>query len=504
MPGGWAETVATSGASIQRPPPPAGPYLVAGLGRAGRAAIELLRAAEGPTTVEAWDAALDRGMTRIARELRRSGIGCTLGGDGTDALGTDVRCLVKSPGIPLDHPLVRAAEQRGVAVVDELELAWRASPLPMVGITGTKGKSTITKLVAALGEAASGAGHMAGNTDFAPALSAVDATSGILACEISSQQLEGCTDLLPEIAIFTNVHGESNRHGSVDATAAIKRTLFVRGDRCVPTAIVNADDAHGAEIGTAVAERGGRVVRYGRSEGADYRVLAADWSLREASVELATPRGPVTVASRLPGLQNSVNVSAALAAGAELGLSVQSAAATIATVAPPPGRCEAVDRGQSFDVLVDMAHTPTSIREILTTLRKVVDSRNGASLRTVLGAPGGFTMPAPREQSGRLARQLSDQLVVTGASLRGEPPLMNLAAILRGARSADGGEVFPVLDRGAGVRLAIESATAGDVVVAIGRGPLRGLTFDRHGGGMLASDAELAAEALQAIGAKSA
>jgi UDP-N-acetylmuramoylalanine-D-glutamate ligase len=473
---------------------------VAGLGKAGSGAVELLRRRAGAGAVRVWDGSRIPHVQRLARQLRATGIQCSLGGDGTDLLVDGwARCLVKSPGIPLEHPLVIAARESGLAVVDELELAWRASPLPMVAITGTKGKSTITTLVAALGRAATGDAHMAGNTDFAPALSAITATTGIVSCEVSSQQLEGCTDLLPEVAILTNVHGESNRHGSLEATAAIKQELFVRGERCVPVAILNVDDGYGAALVGEVERRGGRVVRYGLSPAADYRVLGAEWSLDEARVELTTPYGGVTVAPRLPGLQNAVNVAAALAAGVEMGLSPECAAAVIAETDPPPGRYQQIDCGQPFDVMVDMAHTPASIEEILRSLRAVVDRRSGAALRAVVGAPGSFTMPAPRVESGRIARELTDQLVVTGASLRGEPPLINLQSILRGARASSGGVVQPVLSRAEGIRFAIESAQPTDVVVMIGRGPLRPITLDGHGGELLGSDAELAMDALQRV-----
>ncbi len=483
---------------MDRPPLPAGPYLVAGLGRAGKGAVDLLVDRFCANAVTAWDGGGQRELRTLARRMRASGVRCVLGGDPRELLELHrIRTVVKSPGIPPDHELVLAARGRGLAVVDELELAWRATPLPIVGVTGTKGKSTVTKLVSGIGAAVTGNSPMAGNTDFAPALSAIRDRAGVIACEISSQQLEGCTDLLPEIAIFTNLHPESNRHGSAAATADLKRTMFVRGDRCVPVAVVNGDDVVGAGIAADVEHRGGRVLRFGRGVGVDYRVLKAEWSLEGAVAELDTPHGPLELRSRLPGLMSAVNASAALAAGVALGATVEQAASALAEVSPPPGRYDRVDLGQPFDVLVDMAHTPESIRELLITLRAVVDRRDGAKLRAVIGLVGSYDMPSPREETGRVARQLCDQLIVTGSSLRGEPPLMNLASLLRGARPVAGGELVPVLRRPEAIRLAIESALPGDVVVTIGRGQLRTATTDRHGGGYLASDAEIATQTLR-------
>jgi UDP-N-acetylmuramoyl-L-alanyl-D-glutamate--2,6-diaminopimelate ligase len=486
---------------MSRPPLPGGPFLVAGLGRAGQGAVDLLADRFGADSVTAWDAADQRELRELAKRLRARGVRCELRGDARRLLDAHaIRTLAKSPGIPPENELVVAAKQRGLTVVDELEIAWRATPLPLVGITGTKGKSTVTTLVSAIGEAVAGSAPMAGNTDFAPALSAIRAQTGVIACEVSSQQLEGCTDLLPEIGVFTNLHRESNRHGSPEATADLKRTLFVRGERCVPVAIVNGDDRVGMEIAAAVERRRGRVVRFGLGQAADYRVRGAEWSLDAATVAIDTPEGRLELRTRLPGRMSAVNAAAALAAGVALGASIDQAATAIAETPPPPGRYDSVDLGQPFEVLVDMAHTPESIRELLTTLRVVVDRRPGAALRAVVGIPGSYAMEEPREETGRIARSLSDQLIVTGSSMRGEPPLINMASILRGARAGAGGEVCPVLRRDEAIRLAIESARPGDVVVAMGRGPLRQVTYDRHGGGYLASDMEIAAQAIEAVG----
>jgi len=169
---------------------PAGPFLVAGLGRAGRAAADaLLRVGAG--AVWAWDASSNPPQRSAARRLRARGVHVTLGGDGREALdeaGAHVT-IVKSPGIFMDVPLLRAARALGVEVIDELELGWGLCAAPIVGVTGTNGKSTTSRLCCAVLE---GAGHpveLAGNTEFGPALSAAGC-GGWVVCEVSSFQLE--------------------------------------------------------------------------------------------------------------------------------------------------------------------------------------------------------------------------------------------------------------------------------------------------------------------------
>lgn len=491
------ETAAATGLRrVARPPLPEGPYLVAGIGRAGQGAVGLLARVAGPTAVRAWDSATHATVRRIAERIARLGVDCTLGGDGTQALA-DVRCLIKSPGIPLEAPVVVEAQRCGVHVIDELELAWHCSSLPMVGVTGTKGKSTVTTLAGSVCRVAAGAAHLAGNTDFAPAWSAVTAAEGIAVCEVSSQQIEGCRNLLPDVGVFTNIHPEANRHGSPEATAAIKRQLFVRGERCVPFAVVNGDDPYGREIARGVAERGGRVVTYGEGADVEYRVRHVEWSLSGSAIDIEVRGEPIQVESRAPGPKNAVNVAAALAVGEAVGLGAREAVGAIAATPPPPGRYECVDLGQPFDAVVDMAHTPESIRECLSTLREVVARRPGASLRTIYCVIGSTAMREPRAASGRVARELSDELILTGGALRGEPPLVNLAFALEGARAAEGGELKTVLDRRKAIRATVRAARPGDVIVAIGRGPIEELSVDARGGMLHRSDAQMLAEAIR-------
>ena len=108
-------------------------------------------------------------------------------------------------------------------------------------------------------------------------------------------------------------------------------------------------------------------------------------------------------------------------------------------------------------------------------------------------------MTEPREATGRVARELADDLIVTGSALRGEPPLVNMASVLKGAREAAGGELRAVLNRRAAIELAIASARPGDIIVAFGRGPLAEMSFDAHGGGVHASDAQIATAALRSL-----
>ncbi|HEV3229331.1 MAG TPA: Mur ligase family protein, partial [Solirubrobacteraceae bacterium] len=259
-----------------RPPPPPGPYLVAGLARAGRAAVDALqRGTRDP--VLAWDCATDREHRRAAAALRKRGVEVWLGGDGVDVLehGAPVAALVKSPGVGFDSPLIERAQERGLCVLDELELGWRLSRAPIVAVTGTNGKSTTCALAVAVLEAGGHRVQLAGNTDFGPPLSAVP-PGGWVVCEVSSFQLEGSSSFLPDVAVFTNLTTEHlDRHGTMERYGELKRRMFVRGKRTALMCVVNLDDPFGRALVADIRAAGGRVLSYGRASEADFRIVEA-------------------------------------------------------------------------------------------------------------------------------------------------------------------------------------------------------------------------------------
>ena len=180
-----------------RPAVPEGPYLVAGLGEAGRSAVEALRLRQGSEGILASDHHPPGVPKRVRRALDEAGIRVHLGAqDELLDLPPAPRTLIKSPGMPADAPLIRRARERGIDVIDEVELGWRLGTAPMVAVTGTNGKTTTATLAAAVLAESGLESKLAGNADTAPPLSAVtgdpDAEPDLIVCEISSFQLESC------------------------------------------------------------------------------------------------------------------------------------------------------------------------------------------------------------------------------------------------------------------------------------------------------------------------
>lgn len=219
-----------------RPPLPAGPYVVVGLARSGQAAARLL-AGRGEEVIGS-----DSGNPDGAKRLRDAGVEVHLDGD-LEELADDAGCIVKSPGVPREAPLVRRALTLGVPVIGELELAWRLLPNRFVAVTGTNGKTTVTELLGHVWRAAGEPVAVAGNvgTPLTTLVDAVDEGTTIV-CECSSFQLEDATDFAPECAALLNITPDHlDRHGTFEDYVAAKLRIFARQSQA-DTAVIDRSD----------------------------------------------------------------------------------------------------------------------------------------------------------------------------------------------------------------------------------------------------------------------
>jgi UDP-N-acetylmuramoylalanine--D-glutamate ligase len=459
--------------SESRPAVPEGPYLVAGLGEAGRSAIEALRLRQGSDGILASDHHPPGIPKRVRRALDDAGIRVHLGAQ--DELldqSPTPRTLIKSPGMPADVPLIRRARERGIDVLDEVELGWRLGTAPMVAVTGTNGKTTTATLAAAVLARSGLEAKLAGNADTAPPLSAVtgasDAEPELIVCEISSFQLEFSPALMPEVAVFTNLsHDHLPRHGTMRRYGEVKRSLFIKDGVAVPLAVVDTIDEFGHELAGEIERAGGRALRVGLGPEAAYRIRGASWDLRRAELELETPSGPLKMETRLPGYYNARNVAAVVALADALEVERSALRDVLATHPGAQGRFEHIDCGHRCDLILDTASSPAAVEQFLTAVRAGMDPE--ARLHAVLGIMGGPD-PAHRRALGRVARSLSDRLVLTAGSFRRNPPLGPLEGLIAGASETVGADLEVVSDREEALADAIHSAGPGDVVAVMGRG----------------------------------
>jgi UDP-N-acetylmuramoylalanine--D-glutamate ligase len=213
--------------------------VVLGLGRSGAAAAVLLRRRVG-AAVAAVDDRPPADLGDLA-EVRAAGVTPLLGSDAR--LPDGVELLVKSPGVPGEHPLVREARRRGLPVWSEVELAFRFLTNPVIGITGTNGKTTTTELTGAMVRAGGLDCAVAGNVGHALArLPEEVGQRTIVVAELSSFQLEDIETFRVDVGVLLNVSEDHlDRHGTLNAYTEAKLRLFENQDAgCI--AVLNGDD----------------------------------------------------------------------------------------------------------------------------------------------------------------------------------------------------------------------------------------------------------------------
>jgi UDP-N-acetylmuramoyl-L-alanyl-D-glutamate--2,6-diaminopimelate ligase len=224
--------------------------------------------------------------------------------------------------------------------------------------------------------------------------------------------------------------------------------------------VVNVDDEYGRRIAADVD-----AITFGIDTEADYRARDIDFDVMGSRFTLDTPDGELRIESPLAGLFNVQNVVGAIAAVRSLGVE----SISLEGFGRVPGRFEAVDEGQDFGVLVDYAHTPDSLENVLRAARAVTQGR----LHVVFGA-GGDRDRGKRPLMGDAARRLADRVLVTSDNPRSEQPEAIIDEVMEGA----GPDAEREVDRRRAIARAIEEAQPGDVVVIAGKGHEQGQEFE--------------------------
>jgi UDP-N-acetylmuramoyl-L-alanyl-D-glutamate--2,6-diaminopimelate ligase len=360
------------------------------------------------------------------------------------------------------------------------------STLQVVGITGTNGKTTTAFLVRSILEAGGRQTGLLGTvasivggveepvertTPEAIDLQATFArmlAAGDSACvmEVSSHALElhRVDGVHFAARVFTNLTQDHlDFHPTMEHYFAAKRMLF---ERPGGPSIVNADDE---QYGARLARDIPGALTFAIDHEADYRAVDVEFDTAGSSFTLATAEQRVPIRTRLPGLFNVSNALAAIGATHLLGVPLATAAEALEEAERVPGRFEPVDEGQDFAVLVDYAHTPDSLENVLRAARKITRGR----LHVVFGA-GGDRDQGKRPLMGRVASELSDRAIVTSDNPRSEDPDAIVDQVFAGTVGAAEREV----DRRRAIALAVEGASAGDVVVIAGKGHEQGQEFE--------------------------
>jgi UDP-N-acetylmuramoyl-L-alanyl-D-glutamate--2,6-diaminopimelate ligase len=419
----------------------------------------------GTTTAELGRAVHD------SRAVEAGDVFCCVTGahhDGHDhapaAVAAGAALLVCERPLGLGVPELRVRSVR--AAMGPIAAALVGHPserLEVVGITGTNGKTTVAHLLAATLEAAGRScgviGTLTGTrtTPEAPELQdrlatlADDGTRAV-AMEVSSHALDlhRVDGTRFRVAVFTNLSRDHlDHHGDMAAYFQAKARLFE--PELSDAAVCNLDDPYGRLLVDAARIP---TVGYSLADAEDLELGPSGSRFRWRGADVELP---------LAGRFNVSNALAVATVAAELGLEPAEVARGLAGGAPVPGRFERVDVGQGFLAVVDYAHTPDGLEQLLRSARELVAGR----VIVVFGA-GGDRDRSKRAPMGEVASRLADVVVLTTDNPRSEAPAAIISEVRRGMEDDVDLRVEP--DRRAAIALAVAEAADGDVVVVAGKG----------------------------------
>jgi UDP-N-acetylmuramoyl-L-alanyl-D-glutamate--2,6-diaminopimelate ligase len=432
------------------------------------------------------------GLAYDSRAVRPGDLFFCVGGFNTDghrfagqAVAAGAAALVVERPLDSGVPELLVPSVRGA--MGPLAARFHGDParrLRVVGVTGTNGKTTTSYLIHALLEAGGERCGLLGTVKSVVAgrelpverttPEAIDLQAdlramldgGDVACvmEVSSHALElGRTEGIPfAAAVFTNLTQDHlDFHPSMEDYFLAKRRLFLP----VPPGIsvVNVADPYGRRLAGELDS----VLTYAVDAPADYSAHDVSCRFDGCKFRLQTPEDEREVTLPLPGRFNVANALAALATVHALGGELDALVGALERGVRVPGRFEPVDAGQDFAVLVDYAHTPDSLENVLQAARELVG--DGPRVICVFGA-GGDRDRGKRPLMGEIAARLADVTIVTSDNPRSEQPEAIIAEVVAGA----GREVRSLADRRAAIAAAVAAGAPGDVVVIAGKGHEQG------------------------------
>lgn len=427
--------------------------------------VEVLRLRGDPARTE---------ITSISHDSRNVTVGtlfCCLRGaraDGHDfarsAVAAGASALLCERELPLDVPQAVVADTRATAGPVAAALFDHPSRrMTVVGVTGTNGKTTTTHLVKAVLEAAGRRtgviGTLSGPRTTPPAIelqarmaAMADDGDQAVAIEVSSHALvqHRVDGTWFSVVAFTNLSPEHlDYHESMDAYFEAKSSLF-RPERA-GLAVVNADDGWGRRL-IESAQIPTTPFSLDEAEQLDIGCRSSKFRLQGQTVTL-----------QFGGRFNVINAIAAAAVGRALGIDAPTIAAGLSAAPPVPGRFETIEGGQPFLVIVDYAHTPASLEQVLQSARHGTTGR----VITVFGC-GGDRDRAKRPVMGAVAARLSDVAYLTSDNPRGENSRKIIDEVRAGVEHPEVLVVEP--DRRAAIAGALAAALEGDAVVLAGKG----------------------------------
>ncbi|MBM3298015.1 MAG: UDP-N-acetylmuramoyl-L-alanyl-D-glutamate--2,6-diaminopimelate ligase [Candidatus Aminicenantes bacterium] len=356
--------------------------------------------------------------------------------------------------------------------------------LAVLGVTGTKGKTTVTHLLESiLREAGFRPGVLGTIAYRGPGLTVTadrttpeapdiqrflrrmldsGATHALLEVSSHALDLKRVWAVQFDVAIFTNLSGEHlDYHPTMEDYFEAKKKLFFLNSKS-QTAVVNIDDPYGRRL---LHDLPLKTISFGCAPEAIVRASKVVLDRRGLRATFDYPGGRTEVSSPLMGRHNLYNILAAFAAGLAFNVPPAGILSGIASLRGVPGRLESVDNGRGLMIFVDYAHTDSALRHLLETARGL----EGGRVLLVFGA-GGDRDKSKRERMGEAAAELADWTFITSDNPRSEEPAAILADIEKGFLKRGAKNFSSLVDRREAITQALHFARQGDIVLVAGKG----------------------------------
>ncbi len=397
--------------------------------------------------------------------------------------GTKAFLVQKPVEVPEGITTIEIEDTRyGLASVSAALLGHPSKKLNLIGITGTKGKTTTTYMVKSILEAA---GHKMGligtvanligneilyssrttpeSYDLQSLFSdMVEKSVNTAVMEVSSQGLElhrvaGCDF---DVGVFTNFsrdHIGPKEHATIEDYFNAKAKLF----KMCRQAVINIDNEAGRKM-AELAEC--KVFTYGFGENADIRATDIVKKTAYTYFKLITPWGTTDVETNLQGEFNVYNALAAIGSCCLIpGVTLEHVKTGLTNVVVP-GRMEPVKTGGNYSVLIDYAHTPDSLEKVLSTVKEFAHGR----VVSLFGC-GGDRDRGKRPEMGAISGNIADFTIITSDNPRTEEPERIINDIEVGVQKTNG-KYIKITDRKQAIKFALENAQDGDIIILAGKG----------------------------------
>ncbi len=443
-----------------------------------------------------------QGITADSRKVKKGDLFIALPGATVDGYDFIPQAIENGAAAVLTQKKITLPDNAALIVVDDVRLAMQkitpffydypGKQMRMIGVTGTNGKTTTTHII---GHILRNAGYKVGiigtvhvlieNESFPIHNTTPDVVD--LQHILYEMKLRGITHVVMEVsshaldmgrtagiefdtAVFTNLTQDHlDYHKTFDNYLAAKAILFDKvsfsnGCKEGKTAVVNLDDPYGSAI---LEHCHCKTHTYGMTSSADFQANGLQVHTKGCEFSVVSPIGSESLHMNITGLFNVYNTLAAIGAAAAEGIEAKTIWKSLKEFRAVPGRFELVEEGQDFAVVVDYAHTPDGLENILTTAQKITKGR----IIAVFGC-GGDRDRTKRPIMGGIGAKYADIVIVTSDNPRTEDPERIVQEVAGGVVDGlrDGKKYEVIVDRRTAIHRAIELAEPGDVVIIAGKG----------------------------------